>query len=254
MDIKSLGTNSRLSINHEYVRSFHYKGALQHLYLLKTNQFSWESWFGIYFIIIISFGCLFFSAKYSTWPNLINASTKSSGSPTWLSIIRAKNVLISGYSWRSGFGSSSFWFSPWSDFGPLGSLVPIIDIHDLHLTVKDVITNDQRSHMLYIPLPHAVTVFINNVIYRFNDTIDDAFIWPHNKNGVYSTKSGYHWLLSLSLEPTLTLILSLGFGGKKFRRNINSSFGWLVTTQFLLCLYFITDIFPLQQRVLVVVT
>jgi len=25
----------------------------------------------------------------------------------------------------------------------------------------------------------------------------DAFIWPLNKNGIYNTKSGYNWLLSL---------------------------------------------------------
>lgn len=77
-----------------------------------------------------------FSAIYSSGTNLLNAVTKSSSSPTWFSIIRAKNVLSTGYSWRPGSGSSSFWFSSWSDFGPLGSLVPIIDIHDIHLTVK----------------------------------------------------------------------------------------------------------------------
>lgn len=43
-----------------------------------------------------------------------------------------------------------------------------------------------------------MTEFINNTNYRFNDAIDDAFIWPHNKNGIYSTKSGYQWLISLN--------------------------------------------------------
>jgi len=137
-----------------------------------------------------------FSAKYVAGPNLLNASIKSSSSPTWSSIIRAKNILISGYSWRPGSGTSSFWFSTWSNFGPLGSLAPIIDIHDLHLTVKDVIYNHQRSLMLYTPLPQAVTEFINNINFRFHDDIEDAFIWPHNKNGIYSTKSGYQWLIS----------------------------------------------------------
>ena len=30
----------------------------------------------------------------------------------------------------------------------------------------------------------------------FNDEIEDAFIWSQHKNGVYTTKSGYKWLLS----------------------------------------------------------
>lgn len=138
------------------------------------------------------------AAKYTAGPNLLNASITSSSSPIWSSIIRAKNVLISGYSWRPGSGSSSFWFTHWSEFGPLCSLVPIIDIHDLHLTVKDVISNNQRSLMLYTPLPQAVTDCINTINFRFNDAIEDVFIWPHNKNGTYSAKSGYQWLLSLS--------------------------------------------------------
>ena len=40
--------------------------------------------------------------------------------------------------------------------------------------------------------------FINNTSFNFNDAIEDAFIWPHNKNGVYTNKSGYKWLLSQS--------------------------------------------------------
>jgi len=31
---------------------------------------------------------------------------------------------------------------------------------------------------------------------KFNPSIEDAFIWNSNKNGTYTTKSGYSWLLS----------------------------------------------------------
>jgi len=87
-------------------------------------------------------------------------------------------------------------------FGLLGSLVPIIDIHDIHLTVKDVITfNGQHTQALYTTLPQSVADTINNFHTNFNAAVDDAFIWRHNKNGLYSTKSGYSWLLS-SMETT----------------------------------------------------
>jgi hypothetical protein len=33
---------------------------------------------------------------------------------------------------------------------------------------------------------------------KFNSSLDDAFIWASNKNGAYTTKSGYAWLLSHS--------------------------------------------------------
>lgn len=69
--------------------------------------------------------------------------------------------------------------------------------------VKDVLTiNGQRSLSLYTTLPQAVADFVDNINIRFNDTVDDAFVWPLNRNGVYSTKSGYNWLLSLSGTDT----------------------------------------------------
>jgi len=63
--------------------------------------------------------------------------------------------------------------------------------------------NGQRSLSLYTTLPQAIADFINNTNFNFNDEIADAFVWPLNKNGVYSTKSGYKWLLSLSGSDTV---------------------------------------------------
>jgi len=138
------------------------------------------------------------SDKYTAGPNNFHASVNNNSSPVWSSIIRAKEILKNGYSWRAGSGSSSFWFSLWSDFGILGSQIPIIDIHVLHLTVKDVLTiSGNRAQSLYTTLPQVVSDFVNNAAIMFNDAIEDAFVWPLNKSGVYTTKSGYKWLLSL---------------------------------------------------------
>jgi hypothetical protein len=43
---------------------------------------------------------------------------------------------------------------------------------------------------------------VNNFQAKFNPTVDEIFIWNHNKNGVYTTKSGYTWLLSSSETAT----------------------------------------------------
>ena len=51
------------------------------------------------------------SNKYVAGHKILQASDSPSSSPTWSSIIKAKNVLKAGYSWRVGSGSSSFWFS-----------------------------------------------------------------------------------------------------------------------------------------------
>jgi hypothetical protein len=48
------------------------------------------------------------SSKYVAWPNFLISNNRSSSSPTWSSIIRIKNILRDDFSWRAGFGCSSF--------------------------------------------------------------------------------------------------------------------------------------------------
>ena len=84
------------------------------------------------------------------------------------------------------------WFDLDSSLGHIGSIVPVIDIHDLHLTVKDVFSsNDPHSQVLYTQLPPPASDSINNLNVKFNPSLDDAFIWASNKSGAYTTKSGY---------------------------------------------------------------
>ncbi|CAJ2635885.1 unnamed protein product [Trifolium pratense] len=138
------------------------------------------------------------SSKYVDGPSIFLASNSSSGSPTWSSIIQAKNILKDGYTWRAGSGSSSFWFSHCTKFGRLGTIVPYIDIHDLQLSVRDVLSSgNPHTQILYTQLPPMIFDTINNSHMKFNASIEDTFIWTNNKNGSYTTKSGYDWLLSL---------------------------------------------------------
>jgi hypothetical protein len=107
-------------------------------------------------------------------------------------------LLKYGFSWRAGSGSSSFWFTPWTALDHLGSLVLYVDIHDLQLSVKDVLSKgNPHTHSLYTQLPPLTSDVINNTNFKFNDSIEDTFIWTNNKNDTYATKSGYNWLLSL---------------------------------------------------------
>ena len=103
------------------------------------------------------------------------------------------------YSWGAGYGSSSFWFNNWSSDDRFGNHVYVIDIHDLHLSLKDVFSiNDLRTQTLYTIFPPAMADYINTTHFRFNTTNEETLGWAHNKNGSYTTKSGYAWFLSLT--------------------------------------------------------
>jgi len=137
--------------------------------------------------------------KYKTGKKFLQATFNSGSSPSWSSIIKAKDIFSSGYNWRAGSGSSSFWFDNWSTHGLIGSIVPVIDIHDIHLSVKDVFTfSGHHTQALYTILPQIIADSVNSTHMNFNEMVEDVFIWSHNKNGVYTTKTGYSWLLQNS--------------------------------------------------------
>ena len=117
------------------------------------------------------------SNKYSGGSNFLHDNAHPNNSPSWSFIIRAKNILKNRQTWRAGSRTSSFWFSNWSPHGLLGSLVLIIDIHDLHHSVRDVFSNiGQHTHALYTNLPPDIKDYINNTQLNINASIEDAFI------------------------------------------------------------------------------
>ncbi|KAK2409374.1 hypothetical protein QL285_044804 [Trifolium repens] len=143
-----------------------------------------------------------FSQRYDAGIKILQASDQQGISPTWSSIIRAKKSLREGFTRRADSGSSSFWLYPWSILGCFSKLVPYIDIHNFQLTVKDVLnSNNPHSQILYTNLSHTALDITNNTHTMFNDQLYDTFIWADNKNGVYTTKSGYDWILSRTEQP-----------------------------------------------------
>jgi len=191
--------------------------------LEKPTLVSLVNWCGTWSSHQTNYGCNFYQINTLGGWNFLQASIQTNSSPSWSSIIRAKNILNHGYSWRAGLGSSSFWFSNWSTHGPIGNHIPIIDIHDLRLTVKDVFSVDGlHAQKLYTNLPPESVDFINSTHFRFNTAIEDSSIWARNKNGNY--KSGYDWLLSLSKLQLMTPLptdLGPGYGGYKHQKNSN---------------------------------
>jgi hypothetical protein len=61
------------------------------------------------------------------------------GSTLWNSIMKAKATLLNGFNYRLRYGSSSFWYAPWTKFGKPCEQVLYVDTHDVHLIISYVI-------------------------------------------------------------------------------------------------------------------
>jgi len=141
---------------------------------------------------------------------------------------KQKNVRKEVYSLCGGCGSSSFWFTNWITLDILGSLVPYIDILDLQLTVKDVLSaNDPHTNILYTNLSHAASDHINHIHISFNDTVEDVVIWNNKKKMVLILRK-VDTIGSSKLPIQLVKIcihtIGLGFGNFSFLKSTNSFF------------------------------
>jgi hypothetical protein len=66
--------------------------------------------------------------------------------------------------------------------------LPYIDIHDLHLSAKDVINSGEpHTQILYTHLSPEASYTIKTTQNCFNNAKEDVFIWSHNMNELILT-------------------------------------------------------------------
>ncbi|KAJ1387751.1 Ribonuclease H-like superfamily [Sesbania bispinosa] len=94
-------------------------------------------------------------------------------------------------------GDSSLWFANWTRHGNLCDKVPFVNISDSNMLVRDIwngVTWDLSA--LYTILPANVRDFILQSSSPCNQRIPDGWVWRNEHHGVYTTASGYRWLVS----------------------------------------------------------
>ncbi|KAJ6420916.1 hypothetical protein OIU84_028322 [Salix udensis] len=123
----------------------------------------------------------------------------NSSSYCWKSIIRALQHLREGFMIRLGTGDVSIWYDKWLEFGKLASILPVVNISDTDMLVKDlwdygqwnleslstVIPNDIRFGILAVPIPR-------------DRNLKDCVVWENSMAGIYTPHLGYTWLLNKS--------------------------------------------------------
>ena len=80
--------------------------------------------------------------------------------------------------------------------GPLCANVPCVHINELALKINEVYaTTRPNLNMFRTLLPSDMLDEIINLKLHFNSNTEDTFIWHENSNGIYTTKTGFSWLL-----------------------------------------------------------
>lgn len=127
------------------------------------------------------------------------------GSLIWNSIIKARDILKDGHTFRIGNGESSFWYAPWLGLEPLYNQVFSVDIHDVDLKIKDLFyDNKWNLERPYTCLQEITKHAISNKHLFLSDPVTDGFVWSGNVEGVYTAKKGYKWFISPSTNNNST--------------------------------------------------
>lgn len=133
--------------------------------------------------------------KYLGNGSVLEATTSPSSSSLWKGVLKARDVLKTGFEFKLGNGRTSFWFEDWSGHGALGRCIPFIHISDSALTLADVLVNGSWNiSRLATIVPEYVQQRLVEIQPRTRANIDDHWVWKHSSKGVYTASDAYAWM------------------------------------------------------------
>lgn len=136
-----------------------------------------------------------FKSRYFPYQDFLRAANGPRPSYAWRSIQFGKELLQSGITKKLGNGKSmSVWVDAWIEGDvPRRPLMKNIFV-DLLLSVDRLVDVENRCwnlntlHDLFYDEDVA-----RIMVMKVQVDQDDFWVWPHNKHGAYSVKSGYWW-------------------------------------------------------------
>jgi ribonuclease HI len=139
-----------------------------------------------------------FSAKFFPTGNILEASTKTKGSFAWRSILKAKDLILKGTSWRVGDGTqicikNTNWLLDEGHrriISPVTALPPDAKVNEL-IHGSPPVWNSTLIHTLF--LPYDAEAILKIPISARGPP--DKLIWHATRDGKFSVRSGYHLLL-----------------------------------------------------------
>ncbi|KAL6176326.1 hypothetical protein ACLB2K_052960 [Fragaria x ananassa] len=134
---------------------------------------------------------------YHLESSILEAKKGASSSWLWNSLLVGKDLIRAETLWEIGNGKSvNFWSDQWVPSSPPAPICPARG--NLRAKVETVINWQSNSWDLSLVHNHITPSTCSKIlsIRLFNQEMEDKLIWPHTINGVYSVRSGYHYLAS----------------------------------------------------------
>ncbi|XP_057449118.1 uncharacterized protein LOC130740498 [Lotus japonicus] len=133
--------------------------------------------------------------KYLRNSSVLQVEPKATDSPIWKGILKARDQLKEGFKFRLGNGETSLWYGDWSGDGALARKVLYVDMHDVQLSLRDVISNGNWNlGNVYTLIPPEFVQQLHNIEPRISHSRRDVWIWDKGETGCYSVKEAYQWL------------------------------------------------------------
>src|ERR1044072_8595275 len=146
-----------------------------------------------------------FTNKYLQNSSILQVKPKVSDSPVWKGLLKSRDYLREGFSFKLGNGETSLWRGDWSGSGSIAPTIPFVDIHDVDIVLKDIISNGAWSvQQLYTNLPGEI---LHN-LQKVKPVLDsngggDKWIWSSSNTGKYTVKDAYSWSMAPSQQGNI---------------------------------------------------
>ncbi|KAM2669497.1 hypothetical protein EV1_005542 [Malus domestica] len=139
-------------------------------------------------------------ARYFLNCSLLDAKRGGRASWAWSSLLVGRDIILGGAHWQIMNGKEvRVWVDRWIPSIPSGRPSPLGTVHvSRNLRVNSLICNESGDWEVDFLKPFVVDDEIKAIleIPLGDPTLKDRLVWPYEKKGAYSVKSGYHWAFS----------------------------------------------------------
>ncbi|XP_050145591.1 uncharacterized protein LOC126621231 [Malus sylvestris] len=139
-------------------------------------------------------------ARYFPNCSLLDAKRGGRASWAWSSLLVGRDIILEGAHWQIMNGTEvRVWVDRWLPSIPSGRPSPLGTVQvSRNLRVNSLICNESGDWEVDFLKPFVVEEEIKAIleIPLGDPTLKDRLVWPFEKKGAYSVKSGYHWAVS----------------------------------------------------------